>query len=298
MNLSNPLKENRKLRLIKSISASFIIEKYKDELGMDVKRFFNNKNEIYLYEDIDSGYCFYYPFIVGDDSFYQELQKSGWYYQELKWEHQVAKTFVKSTDKVLEIGCASGSFLEFLTRDGIEAVGLEINKNAIDIALKKNIHVLNESVEKHAIKKKEYYDIVCSFQVMEHIPDVYNVIKASLNCLKKNGLLIISVPNNDSYIKYIDNVLNYPPHHAGLWNKKSLQNLTKKMNLSNPKFYYEPIYNIDFYFREIKKIRQKRYGYRIGYIINNIERMSKNIWYKKFPAFRFDMTILVKFEKR
>jgi len=298
MELSNPLQENKNLRLLKTIPSIKIIEKYKNELNIDVKRFFNNIDKIHLYKDITSGYCFYHPFINGDDSFYRELQKFEWYYSSWKWEHQVAKSFIKATDTVLEIGCATGSFLEVLSRDGIQSVGLEINKEAIEYAARNNICVINETIEEHAIKHKECYDVVCSFQVMEHIPDVYNAIQSSLGCLKKNGTFIISVPNNNSYLKKIENVLNYPPHHIGLWNKRALQNLTEKMNVSGPEFFFEPINNIDFYFREIKKIRHEKYGYRLGGIINYFEKVTRKIWYKKFPGFRHDMTIMAIFIKK
>jgi 2-polyprenyl-3-methyl-5-hydroxy-6-metoxy-1,4-benzoquinol methylase len=298
MELSNPLQENKNLRLLKTIPSNVIIEKYKNELNIDVKRFFNNVDKVYLYKDITSGYGFYYPFISGDDSFYRELQKFEWYYSSWKWEHQVAKNFIKATDIVLEIGCATGSFLEVLSRDGIQSVGLEINKEAVECASKKNIRVINETVEEHAKNNKECYDVVCSFQVMEHIPDVYNTIQSSLACLKKNGTFIISVPDNNSYLKKIDNVLNYPPHHNGLWNKKVLQNLTEKMNLTCPEFYFEPLNNLDFYYREIRKIRYKKYGYRLGSMINNFEQITKNLWYKKFPGFRYDMTIMAIFIKK
>jgi len=288
---------SKNFRLLKTIPSKTIIDKYKDELNIDVKRFFNNTDNVHLYKDTTTGFSFYYPFVYGDDAFYRELQKFDWYYSSWKWEHQEAKKFIKKGDSVLEIGCAKGSFLEALGRDGIQAVGLEINKEAIEYATTNNLNVLNETVEEHAAKHKECYDVVCSFQVMEHVPDVWDAIQGSLSCLKKHGTLIISVPNNNSYLKRIDNVLNYPPHHVGLWNKRSLQNLTRKMNVSKPELYYEPLTNIDFYFREIKKMRHRKYGYRLGSIISHFEKITKILWYKKFPGFRYDQTIMAIFIK-
>jgi hypothetical protein len=66
------------------------------------------------------------------------------------------------------------------------------------------------------------------FQVLEHISAVQSFLTAAIKCLKKNGLLVLAVPNNEPYLfgfnKY--DWLNLPPHHMGWWNAASLQKLS------------------------------------------------------------------------
>jgi 2-polyprenyl-3-methyl-5-hydroxy-6-metoxy-1,4-benzoquinol methylase len=121
--------------------------------------------------------------------------------------------------------------------------GLELNKSAIETIYKETGHnILNETIQQHSFKNKGSYDIVCSFQVMEHIADIKNVIEASILCLKKGGKLIISVPNNESNLyRYKTHPLNEPPHHVGLWDSKSLKNLELFFNIKLVNLFYEPI---------------------------------------------------------
>jgi 2-polyprenyl-3-methyl-5-hydroxy-6-metoxy-1,4-benzoquinol methylase len=152
--------------------------------------------------------------------------------------------------KVLEIGCGPGDFLlRIKERIGAQCVGIELNNKAIDEANEKGLTVFHESIKQHARVNKEVYDVVCSFQVLEHISNVNEFLEAQISCLRTGGTLIISVPNNDSWLKRGYNILNMPPHHMGLWNKKSLKNLAKLFNLKIDRVAFEPLqeYHVEYY---------------------------------------------------
>ncbi len=72
---------------------------------------------------------------------------------------------------------------------------------------------------------------------------MHDFIKNSLLALKPNGKLIIGVPNNNPYLFVNDkyHTLNLPPHHAGLWNKKSLKSLEQLFNIKLVSLQYEPL---------------------------------------------------------
>ena len=107
----SPITGNR-TRLENKIECSKIIEDYKKAYGFDVSYLFNNIKKIEVYECIETGYRFFFPFnISGDSLFYEHLQQNDWYYMPWKWEHEQASKILSKKMKVLEVGCGQGDFL-------------------------------------------------------------------------------------------------------------------------------------------------------------------------------------------
>ncbi|WP_340102800.1 class I SAM-dependent methyltransferase [Rhodohalobacter sp. 8-1] len=240
MNIKSPLSPDSKAMLIEKIPTDIIKERYYRLYEINVGF---NIPYVLKYRCEESGYEFFYPFdLGGDSSFYEQLQRIDWYYMPWKWEHGKAVEHVGKNDKVLEVGSGNSSFVEHLTKKGLQATGLELNEAAVQSAQERGLNVLKENIENHSKKNLGQYDLVCSFQVLEHISDIYPFIAGMIKCLKPGGTLIICVPNNDSFIKKAEwNILNMPPHHMGLWSKKSLGYLSEIFPLKNSKFLYEPL---------------------------------------------------------
>lgn len=216
-------------KLLERIPASLIEKQYSDEIQMDVSAYFKNLIEIDLYECQQTGYRFFYPLnIAGDAAFYEDLQKYDWYYRDWKWDYDNALGFIDDNAKVLDIGCGYGNFLKYIKKEkNCDCAGLEFNDKAMQIGRQNGLTMYKESIEEHAETHAEQYDIVCYFQVLEHIAEIDSFISASIKTLKKGGKLIICVPNNNPYwfhhFKY--HSLNLPPHHMGWWDKKSFESL-------------------------------------------------------------------------
>jgi 2-polyprenyl-3-methyl-5-hydroxy-6-metoxy-1,4-benzoquinol methylase len=233
-----------------------IIQGYKQTFNIDVSSYFVNVPEIEIYRCLDTDYRFYYPFhITGDGLFYDQLQKQPWYYTDWKWEYQVAFDLFHGKGILLEIGCGKGSFLKRIQATGKVCIGLELSEDAIKSGIEEKLDIRNQVIEQHALHNEETYDIVCSFQLLEHISSVDSLLKSSLKVLKKGGKMLVAVPNNDAlFLKYrgqtIDNLnhlyqptklLNLPPHHMGLWNKKSLTKLSSIYNMQLDTIFTEPM---------------------------------------------------------
>ncbi len=246
----SPLTGSDRVVRVRSIPSAFAIKQYREQFNVDVTRFFEGLNTIGVYKCLDTGYRFYYPWhVAGDGKFYEDLQVLPWYYMEWKWEHEVARELVNPGQRVLEVGCGSGSFIEKLYGEGIECTGLELNEDAVSKAQQKGLSILNESIENHALPHSGHYDIVSSFQVVEHIPHILSFLKSSLQALKSGGKLLVSVPNHDSmYALDPNNILDIPPHHMGRWNERSLINLQHILGIQLVKLHIEPLqeYHIDY----------------------------------------------------
>lgn len=284
MALRSPLTGNENTSLILKISADAIIEQY-NQLNIDVDRFFDNISEINIFRCNDTGYRFYYPYtIFGDDKFYQELQtKIPGYYIEGRWEHNKSLSLINADDFVLEVGCGSGYFLDLLKSKKIRSVGLELNSKAAEEARKKGLTVYTQLLEEHAPENESKYDVVCSFQVLEHITNPQSYLLNATKALKEGGKLIIAVPNNNPYIFKHDifHTLNLPPHHAGLWNKETFQNIPSFFSLKLLATYIEPLSEYKEWFSvqtKHLKVQKKIFGYLLSFIPRPVYKIALSMF--------------------
>jgi 2-polyprenyl-3-methyl-5-hydroxy-6-metoxy-1,4-benzoquinol methylase len=262
--LKSPFSEMDDLSIISKVSSKFIIDLYKTNFQIDVSEYFKGIDELSLYKDVITDYQFFYPQIQADSLFYERLQQFDWYYMDNKWEFDEAFSQIKNkSSKVLEIGCGKGAFLKLLNKNNIENVGLELNEDSIKTLVADRINALNQTIQDFAKENVEKFDVVVSFQVLEHVFEVKSFLEAAIKTLKKGGMLILSVPNNDSFIKWAyPSALNIPPHHSGLWNLKSLKSISSIYNLTFERVYYEPLqsYHYDWYYNIFKTRMINKYG--------------------------------------
>ncbi|MBW8684526.1 class I SAM-dependent methyltransferase [Chitinophaga rhizophila] len=246
--MKSPVTGGNRVELITTFPTDSIVKIYQDNLKVDTRRFFKGVPAVELYECTETGYRFYHPeTILGDGQFYADLHKDNeGYYSKTRWEHKYAIGQIKATDKVLEVGAGDGFFLEQLKKANIDALGLELNQDAIAKGAKKGLRMSGEMIEDHAAAHPETYDVVCCFQVLEHIYNVKSFLDGCIKALKKGGKLIIAVPNNNPYMFKQDkwHTLNLPPHHAGLWNKKAFMELQNFYNITPQDIIVEPLSNM------------------------------------------------------
>jgi len=222
-----------------------IIHIYKDRYNVDVSSYFSGVEKLGVYRCKGTGVKFFYPQnIVGDASFYNALEmRIPGYYDEEKWEHKIALDWIKAGDRVLDIGCGRGAFLAKAKElRGAEVSGLESNGTASTFARERGIEIIDEFIEAHAAARPEYYDVVTAFQVLEHVPQPRSFLLACKAAAKKGGLVIIGVPNDDSFVGMNkEAVLNGPPHHLSMWNRESLTAVADEFGLELLKLDLEPL---------------------------------------------------------
>ncbi|MEK9132221.1 MAG: class I SAM-dependent methyltransferase [Patescibacteria group bacterium] len=259
----------------------------------------------------DCGLEFFPPNLAGTDALYAALAKKMSYYKDEKWEFSVAARRFASAQSVLEVGCGDGHFLELLKKtDGHKKlVGLEFNSQAIISARKKGFEIHSEMVEDFARKSEsaDSFDAVASFQVLEHVPRPRAFLESCLKCLKKGGLLVIAVPNDDGFIKFATNdILNVPPHHLSRWNRSVIEYIAKKYGLKLISFETEPVaeyHKKGYRMAVLKKYIARFLGLKLGiveypwtirYIVVKLLSVvcdaviPKKFWkYKKFAGHTF-----------
>lgn len=235
-----PLSKSENVSLLEKVKTKDLIWYYNRMLASDITAEFRNLAEIGLYHCPDSDLAFFSPPVQGSESFYEKLQKFDWYYLEEKEEFRYALRFLKDSYTVLEIGAGEGAFARMVPTD--KYIGLEFSGRAIARASSCKKEIRKETIGIHAKSNAERYDVVCAFQVLEHVSDIRSFIRDCLSCLKPEGLMIYSVPSADSFLRTArNNVLNMPPHHLSWWSDKSLRFVADAFGLSVIDIHHEKL---------------------------------------------------------
>lgn len=242
--VKSPITGSTDVQLIEELDNKKIIQGYL-KLGLDISHLMADGEPVQIYQCLETGYRFFIPqSLAGDATFYEALQQAySGYYRADKWEYQKALQYVFPDSRVLDVGCGSGEFVGKAVRKGALAEGLEYNALAVQKGREKGLTIHDSALEVWAENNPESYDVVSSFQVLEHIADVNRFISAKLKLLKPGGKLIIGVPNSNPYIFgfHLYDPLNLPPHHMGLWNRTSLEGLAEVFGLKQIRIMIQPM---------------------------------------------------------
>jgi SAM-dependent methyltransferase len=112
---------------------------------------------------------------------------------------------IKKGGSILDVGCSSAIMLTMLQKEGFKVFGIEPNHKAYQQAAKKlpkKIYPghLADFFQKHHQKK---FDLVIYNHVFEHINKLNEEIDLIKKVLKKDGLLVIGVPNYRNLIFFV-----------------------------------------------------------------------------------------------
>jgi SAM-dependent methyltransferase len=103
----------------------------------------------------------------------------------------------------LDVGCATGVFLDMARKQGWDVEGVEISSELASYAREQfslKVHVLDLTEQK---LKSHCYEAICLFDVIEHIPNVNAMIASCKSMLSDSGLLLIRTPTEDGFLRDI-----------------------------------------------------------------------------------------------
>ncbi len=179
--------------------------------------------------------------LAGSGAMYEQLQRHDWYYIHDKWEHHEALKALRPGDRLLEIGSGEGDFVARARDLGARALGIELNPGAVRRAAELGRPVEPRELAEVARERAGEFDVVASFQLLEHVADPRAFFDDAVRLLRPGGLLLTAVPNADSWIKHQDNLLDLPPHHVTRWTPRCLRGLGDFLPLDIQHVGFEPL---------------------------------------------------------
>lgn len=96
--------------------------------------------------------------------------------------------------KVLDIGSAGGAFLSAAQQFGYEAYGLEPSHDLVQQATRRGLNVRQGTLDRHDFAPTSF-DLVCFWDVLEHVVDPIKTLRQARALLKPDGVLLVNYPD-------------------------------------------------------------------------------------------------------
>lgn len=138
----------------------------------------------------------------------------------------------RKMNNIIDVGCGDGFFLEAARKRKWNVFGTEFTQEAIEVCLGKGIEMSASPLGLRNYKA-EFFDVITSFEVIEHINTPMDEIKAFSTILRKGGVVYITTPNFNSISRDILNskwnMIEYP-EHLSYFTTQTLSYLFRKSN--------------------------------------------------------------------
>lgn len=240
-----PLCKSNPVKILRSSTATQVANSFTPK-NVDVNRYNalkQNLNKLWKNQAVNIAECwnckliFANPFIAGDAEFYS-IQAPNTPYPKSKWEYtqtlsKILQLFAPSRISVLDIGAGKGYFLRQLLSQGFTPQSLMSTEfSSVGKASIESVGVECQSVDIRDLKTTRKFDVICMFQVLEHM-DRLDELFSTLHELSNPGTcLFIAVPYgkriefNEQFQLLLDN----PPNHVSRWSHTSFKVLAEKYN--------------------------------------------------------------------
>lgn len=117
--------------------------------------------------------------------------------QLLRERAQIVESVSRAPARLLDVGCGSGAFARLMSQRGYDATGVEPYSLGRPVE-EPNLRLVRAPLERVS-KDLGTFDVITLWHVLEHFVDPTERLRALIPMLRPNGVLVVSVPNFDSW---------------------------------------------------------------------------------------------------
>jgi 2-polyprenyl-3-methyl-5-hydroxy-6-metoxy-1,4-benzoquinol methylase len=97
---------------------------------------------------------------------------------------------------LLDVGCAEGDFASLATREGADAIGIDISSAILEKARQRHPGIeFTQATAGDLADQGRKFDVVSSFEVIEHVTSPRAFLRTLLRLLSPTGIIVLSTPN-------------------------------------------------------------------------------------------------------
>ena len=113
----------------------------------------------------------------------------------LRQKQRWLKKYTNKAEPLLDFGCGTGSFIQFLSKNSWDAWGIEPSNSARSIAKQANPDKVFETMAELPVQS---FGTITLWHVLEHLHHLHEDFNNFTGALKPDGTLIVAVPNCQS----------------------------------------------------------------------------------------------------
>jgi 2-polyprenyl-3-methyl-5-hydroxy-6-metoxy-1,4-benzoquinol methylase len=148
---------------------------------------------------------------------------------------ELCQKYEVNTNTILEVGAGFGTFCAEVKRRNVFArvVAVEPTPDLASTCRGRGLEVLELPVEQIQLEDTELFDVVASFEVIEHLFAPVDFVGHMSRLLKPGGIMMLACPNGQGFdIETLGTASNTVDHeHLNYFNPKSLAGLLVKSGL-------------------------------------------------------------------
>lgn len=148
---------------------------------------------------------------------------------------ELCRKYAVEMGSILEVGAGFGTFCSEVKARGLFArvVAIEPTPDLAETCRKRGVEVIEQPIEQVHFDAPELFDVVASFEVIEHLFAPKDFVDHAVKLLKPGGLLVLTCPNGQGFdIQTLGAASNSVDHeHLNYFNPASLAGLLARCGL-------------------------------------------------------------------
>jgi len=153
--------------------------------------------------------------------------------RQMRWVLRQALAAHPAARTVLDIGAGTGTLVAEAERAGLEAVGVEPSRAFVQRARAANQVDVVQGVFPHPALAGRTFDLVFLVDVLEHVPEPVELLRAAAHALAPGGVVLVITPDVGSAVarRLRGRWWHFRIAHVGYFNQRSLAKAARRAGL-------------------------------------------------------------------